>query len=214
MPSLALAGYALYLALAFGLRSVLHHRRTGTTGFIGLSGRVGSVEWIAGVLFAIALFGGAAAPLLQLGGLVAPWSDASDRGLHAVGVAAFLVGLGGTFWAQLAMGDSWRIGVDTAARTDLVARGPFRWVRNPIFTWMVVTAAGLALISPNALAVAALAALLIALEVQVRGVEEPYLLKTHGDAYRRYAAATGRFLPGIGRDIDGAREDSRAAEGR
>jgi protein-S-isoprenylcysteine O-methyltransferase Ste14 len=41
--------------------------------------------------------------------------------------------------------------------------------------------------------------LLAALEIQVRGVEEPYLLRTHGEAYRRYAAATGRFLPGIGR---------------
>jgi protein-S-isoprenylcysteine O-methyltransferase Ste14 len=30
-------------------------------------------------------------------------------------------------------------------------------------------------------------------------VEEPALLAAHGDAYRRWAATTGRFLPGIGR---------------
>ena len=48
-------------------------------------------------------------------------------------------------------------------------------------------------------AIASFAALLVALEIQVRAVEEPYLLRTHGDAYRRYAAATGRFVPGIGR---------------
>ena len=55
------------------------------------------------------------------------------------------------------------------------------------------------LLAPNLLAVVSFVALLIALEIQVRAVEEPYLLRTHGDAYRRYAAATGRFLPGIGR---------------
>jgi len=33
----------------------------------------------------------------------------------------------------------------------------------------------------------------------VRAVEEPYLLDTHGDAYRGYATRVGRFLPGVGR---------------
>ena len=39
----------------------------------------------------------------------------------------------------------------------------------------------------------------LGLELQVRAVEEPYLLRTHGDAYRAYAARVGRFLPGVGR---------------
>ena len=30
-------------------------------------------------------------------------------------------------------------------------------------------------------------------------VEEPYLLRMHGAAYRGYAEGTGRFVPGIGR---------------
>jgi protein-S-isoprenylcysteine O-methyltransferase Ste14 len=30
-------------------------------------------------------------------------------------------------------------------------------------------------------------------------IEEPYLLATHGVTYERYAAATGRFVPGVGR---------------
>jgi protein-S-isoprenylcysteine O-methyltransferase Ste14 len=37
---------------------------------------------------------------------------------------------------------------------------------------------------------------------QVRGAEEPYLLRVHGDAYRCYAARAGRFVPGIGRLTD------------
>lgn len=72
-------------------------------------------------------------------------------------------------------------------------------MRNPIFTFLVTALAALALLVPNALAIAALATLVAATEIQVRAVEEPYLERTHGDAYRRYRARTGRFVPGVGR---------------
>ena len=100
------------------------------------------------------------------------------------------------------MGDAWRIGVDPAARTALVVAGPFRRVRNPIYTSMLTMTAGLVLLVPNAVAVLALAALVAGLEIHVRAVEEPYLLGVHGARYRAYAAQAGRFLPGIGRLAD------------
>jgi protein-S-isoprenylcysteine O-methyltransferase Ste14 len=199
MPRTALAVTAVYLALAFGLRALVHYRRTGTTGYVGLGGDVFSVEWCAGVLFAIAVAAGVAAPLLQIAGVLRPWTGPGAAAGHALGLGLALAGIAGTLAAQLAMGTSWRIGVDRGARTELVSRGPFRFVRNPIFTWMACASFGLALLAPNVLAAASFAALVLALEIQVRGVEEPYLLRTHGEAYRRYAAATGRFLPGIGR---------------
>jgi protein-S-isoprenylcysteine O-methyltransferase Ste14 len=46
---------------------------------------------------------------------------------------------------------------------------------------------------------AAVAVLLVSIQVQVRAVEEPYLLRVHGPAYADYAARVGRFLPGVGR---------------
>jgi protein-S-isoprenylcysteine O-methyltransferase Ste14 len=63
---------------------------------------------------------------------------------------------------------------------------------------MITTSAGLAMMVPNVVAVAALAGVIAAIELQVRAVEEPYLRLTHGEAYARYTARTGRFLPGIG----------------
>lgn len=88
--------------------------------------------------------------------------------------------------------------VDPHARAPLVTGGPFRIVRNPILTCTAATAIGLALIVPNVLAILMLVAIAVSMQVQVRLVEEPYLTSVHGDAYRRYAARTGRFLPGIG----------------
>src|SRR4030095_6556922 len=91
MPCLALAGYALFLTLAFGLRSLVHHRRTGTTGFVGLSGRPGSVEWLGGVLFAVALLAGVAAPCLQLAGVVTPWAGLETPAVQAAGVVLYVL---------------------------------------------------------------------------------------------------------------------------
>lgn len=96
------------------------------------------------------------------------------------------------------MGESWRIGVDESEQTDLVTIGAFGLVRNPIFTAMLVTGAGIALVVPNLIAVAGWMLLLIAAELQVRVVEEPYLRRHHGNPYRHYLANVGRFIPAIG----------------
>ena len=119
--------------------------------------------------------------------------------LHVAGVTVTVTGIVLTVVAQRSMGESWRIGVDATERTDLVTGGAFRWARNPIFTAMLTTATGLAMMIPNLVALAGLASLGAALEAQVRLVEEPYLLRTHGDRYRSYARTVGRFTPGIGR---------------
>lgn len=44
-----------------------------------------------------------------------------------------------------------------------------------------------------------LVALVGALEVQVRLVEEPYLRRMHGTAHEGYTRRVGRFVPGLGR---------------
>jgi protein-S-isoprenylcysteine O-methyltransferase Ste14 len=196
MATLALVLYAVYLLLAFGLRTLIQLRRTGSTGFHGLGGRPGSPEWIAGVGFTIALLVGAAAPVLAL---LEPIAALDVTVVHVVGLVFALAGIAATFYAQVAMGTSWRIGVDHQERTELVTSGPFALVRNPIFAAMLPTALGLTLLVPSWVAIVGLVGLLVALELQVRVVEEPYLLRAHGDSYAGYAARVGRFLPRVGR---------------
>lgn len=119
-------------------------------------------------------------------------------GVAVAGVALGVCGVTLTLVAQVAMGDSWRIGVDPAARTQLVTGGVFGSVRNPIFTAMVIATAGLVLLVPNLVSLATFVVLVGALEVQVRLVEEPYLRAIHGPVYDTYLATVGRFLPRIG----------------
>ena len=196
MALAALAVYVVWFLLAFGVRTLVALRRTGDSGWRGLSGRPLTLEWFAGVLFTVALVVGVAGPVAALTGLDALVDSAA---LSRVGLVLALSGVAATLAAQLSMGDAWRIGVDERERTELVTDGAFRVARNPIFSAMVLAAVGLALMVPNAVALAGLAALVVALELQVRGVEEPHLRAVHGAEYLTYAARVGRFVPRLGR---------------
>ena len=114
MAELAIAFYVAYLALAFGLRSFVQWRSTGSTGFVGIGGRPLSAEWLAGVLFAVALVLGAAAPALALADVLEPIAALDTEALHVVGTVLALLGIAATLYAQISMGDSWRIGVDSS----------------------------------------------------------------------------------------------------
>jgi protein-S-isoprenylcysteine O-methyltransferase Ste14 len=197
-PVLALVLFAVFTLLGFGWRSWLQRRRTGSTGFRGLSGRVGSIEWFAGVGFVVALAAAFFAPVLQLAGVVSPLGILHAPQIQLTGIALAVVGIGATVYAQADMGDSWRIGVDPSETTTLVRKGFFGLARNPIFTAMLIFGFGIALVTPNVVAIIGFALLVLTVEVQVRVAEEPYLLSVHGDAYRDYTESVGRFVPGFG----------------
>ncbi len=198
MAALALVLYAALAAITFGVRVAVQLKRTGSTGLHGLAPGAGPVEVAAGGLFILALLMGATAPVLTLLGVVEPIPALDGVVGNAVGLVLAAVGIVLTFGAQLAMGDAWRIGVDPEERTELVTGGPFGLVRNPIYSAMLPTVFGLVLMVPSVVAIAGLATLFAGLELQVRLVEEPYLLQVHGNAYADYAAHVGRFVPGFG----------------
>lgn len=196
---IALVVLMVFLSLNFGWRTWRQWRTTGSTGFHGISGRVGSAEWFGGVLFVVGLVFGVMAPVLPLLGIGIPHLAVNWPLVDVFALLIAVLGIVGTTWAQLAMGASWRIGVQESERTEFIAHGPFRWVRNPIFTSIIMTAAGLAAFLPNALSLASVVSLVVAIELQVRFVEEPYLSRIHGEGYDRYRRAVGRFVPGLGR---------------
>ena len=98
------------------------------------------------------------------------------------------------------MGASWRIGVSDEESTELVTRGWFSLVRNPIYTAMIVGWIGFALMVPTWLGSSAVVVIALGLELQVR-VGRGAL---PGPGPRRrataaYASRVGRFVPGVGR---------------
>ena len=211
MPALALAFCVVWFLVLFVLRSIVQWRRTGSTGLKGFHGRIGSLPWVAGLAVSLGLVLALVAPLATL----LDWPGSAllfkSAPVHLVGALLALVGLAGALAAQLAMGDSWRVGVDASETTELVTAGLFAWVRNPIFSFMWLSVIGLLLLVPSPLTAAACLLTIAGTEVQVRVVEEPYLASVHGPAYARYVATVGRFVPGIGRFASRERASTRRA---
>lgn len=192
MVVLALVVYGVWMIVAFGIRTLVQFRLTGDGGWRGVSGRFASAEWFAGVSFSVALVVGLLGPVAALAGMN-PFTGAAR--FRWFGFAIAVVGVACTVAAQVSMRDSWRIGVDVAEVTELRTSGAFNVVRNPIFSAMVVTAVGLASMVPNAVSALGVVALVIAVELQVRVVEEPYLRRIHGGRYAVYEDRVGRFIP-------------------
>jgi protein-S-isoprenylcysteine O-methyltransferase Ste14 len=199
VETVALVCWSLFGLLALALPIVLHERRTGATGFKWPRGGPLSAEWLAGAGLVASVVLGVAAPILAESDAVEAIDALDCPASHALGVALFAAGLVTVIATQQAMGRSWRIGVDPGEQTGLVTGGQFRIIRNPIFTGMMVTWTGLALMVPSAVALASVGLLIASLEVQTRFVEEPYLLSTHGERYASYARHVGRFVPRTGR---------------
>jgi protein-S-isoprenylcysteine O-methyltransferase Ste14 len=188
----------LWLAIVAGFRSYFIYRRTGEVR-TPPSARRGSAQWWARVISTIAILLAYLAPIADLLEWLEPIRVLDRDGVRWLGFGLYVLGIIGTLYAQSAMGDSWQPDIDPDRQTALVTTGPFAVVRNPVLACTEVTAAGLALLLPNVLGLLMLAMVLIGHQMQVRLVEEPYLARVHGEAYRRYAARTGRFVPFLGR---------------
>jgi protein-S-isoprenylcysteine O-methyltransferase Ste14 len=157
------------------------------------------MERISAALIAPTKLAWLMAPVSVLLGWIPLISAMDYAGMHITGIALAIIGMVFTSVSQFAMGNSWRVGIDSKQRTALVIAGPFRWVRNPIYDGLLVFAAANVLIIPTWLSFASFVMLVVCIEVQVRYVEEPHLLREYGAAYRSWAARTGRFFPFVGR---------------
>ncbi|HEV2753514.1 MAG TPA: isoprenylcysteine carboxylmethyltransferase family protein [Solirubrobacteraceae bacterium] len=198
MPGLALVLCLAYLTLVFGVRSLVLYARTGRTGWVD-PGAKGSTERLADLLCVAALALVLGSPILALSGLIEPIAALDGAPAHTLGVAVFALSALLAGAAQRTMGSAWRTGIDPGDPGELVVDGPFSLVRNPVYTTIIATALGAGLLAPTVVGLVAVLASVLALELQTRGVEEPHLLRVHGERYAHYAARVGRFVPGIGR---------------
>ena len=78
----------------------------------------------------------------------------------------------------------------------LLADGPYRRTRNPLYLGTVFHTFAVALLMPPSGAIFAVA-LLWVFQVRLALAEEPYLTARFGEAYREYAARVPRFIPAL-----------------
>ncbi len=152
-------------------------------------------RWTLAVVSASALGGTVAA--IEL----AKWGGGSIGAaawpLFFLGIVLMVAGIVIRQWSILTLGRFFTIDVRVAPDQTVVDRGPYRWVRHPSYTGLILFFAGFGLALGNWGSLIVLAVVPTAgLVVRIRS-EERALLTSLGDDYRRYAAGRRRLLPGI-----------------
>jgi protein-S-isoprenylcysteine O-methyltransferase Ste14 len=110
------------------------------------------------------------------------------------GLLLIVAGHVGTFWCYRSMGDAWRMGINRRERNTLVTRGPYRFVRHPIYSFQVVILVGVLLLLPTLMAVLIIGTHVLCVLIKAAD-EESHLLSVHGETYRQYLSSTGRLWP-------------------
>lgn len=117
--------------------------------------------------------------------------------LLIVGLVLMCAGIAIRQWAIAVLGQFFTVDVRVHPDQVVVERGPYRWVRHPSYTGLVVTFVGIGLALGNWAALAVLTLVPTAgLVVRIRS-EEHALLEGLGEPYRRFAASRSRLFPGL-----------------
>ncbi len=157
----------------------------GTTNEGSEAGRLG---W-ALVAGQFALLGGLAFEL--------PHTPDAPAWLRAAGILAATAGAIVVGLASSRLGSDLRAHPAPSAEATLRTDGPYRLVRHPIYSGLLLFAAGLAAVAGTLLAVGLLALLVTLLALKMR-LEERLLVRRFG-GYAEYARQTPRLIPRIGR---------------
>lgn len=110
-----------------------------------------------------------------------------------IGAALLLLSLVWIVIAQIQMGQSWRIGIDTTSKTELKKHGLFSISRNPIFFGVKITMIGFFFVLPNAITLMLMVLDYTLINIQV-ALEEEYLLSVHGESYHDYCTSVRRWI--------------------
>jgi protein-S-isoprenylcysteine O-methyltransferase Ste14 len=96
-------------------------------------------------------------------------------------------------YALIALGNSWRVGIDRQTREPLVTTGIFRFSRNPIFVFLDLYVIGTFFINGTLIFLIAALATVAFLHGQILR-EEQFLQSFYGEAYRQYRTNTPRYF--------------------
>jgi protein-S-isoprenylcysteine O-methyltransferase Ste14 len=113
------------------------------------------------------------------------------------GLVIVWLGLLVRIWAVVTLGQSFRTTVEVDPGQAVVSRGPYRQIRHPSYTGLLLIVIGVGLASGNWLALAVCILLPgVAMALRIR-VEEAELLRVLGEPYLAYRDHTKRLIPGL-----------------
>jgi protein-S-isoprenylcysteine O-methyltransferase Ste14 len=126
--------------------------------------------------------------------LVAVASLAPSPVRQIVGTALVALGVAFAIWSRIVLGSNWSRVARISEGQRLVESGPYRIVRNPIYSGFLLAVFGMALASGSVVAFAGLLLVFAGLWRKAR-VEERLLAAEFGDEYVAYAKRVKSIIP-------------------
>jgi protein-S-isoprenylcysteine O-methyltransferase Ste14 len=113
---------------------------------------------------------------------------------YAIGTGLLVAGLLFSVWARVALGRNWSNVVSVKVDHELIQNGPYRWVRHPIYTGLLVALAGSALAQDMIADLPVVPLAFLGFWIKLRR-EEDWMRQQFGASYEAYCARTARLIP-------------------
>jgi protein-S-isoprenylcysteine O-methyltransferase Ste14 len=111
-----------------------------------------------------------------------------------IGFVLTAIGLAFSIAARVWLGGNWSGAVTLKQDHVLIHSGPYRWVRHPIYTGMLLALLGSVIALGEWRGLAGLALVTVAFLRKI-GIEEQFLTQQFGDAYARYQSEVPALIP-------------------
>lgn len=110
------------------------------------------------------------------------------------GIVIIIAGLAFAVWARLHLKSNWSSVVTVKQDHQLIRSGPYRWVRHPIYSGMILAMAGTAVENGRLRGILGVLLVFIGFWIKSRK-EEQFMRRTFGEQYEVYCQSTGALIP-------------------
>jgi protein-S-isoprenylcysteine O-methyltransferase Ste14 len=152
---------------------------------------------VVGVFTTAGVLGAVSSVRRVPGATIAPGVPAVRWVVFGLGVAVVVSGTAVRLWAIVTLGRWFTYDVRVTEGQPVVQGGPYRWVRHPSYTGVLLVLLGIGLVLGNWVSLALIVVLPTVGLLRRIQVEEAALLGTIGEPYARYAAGRPRLVPGL-----------------
>lgn len=150
------------------------------------------------VVIAVSIMAGVfVAQSRSLRAVVWPFELPESDWIPALAIVLFALGLAIRWWAIVTLGRFFTVDVTIEKDHELVERGPFRYVRHPSYTGVLLAFVGFALTLRNWGAILVVLVPIFVAFVRRMNVEEEALASALGEKYVAYMCRTKRLVPGV-----------------
>ncbi|MGA7834446.1 MAG: isoprenylcysteine carboxylmethyltransferase family protein [Acidimicrobiales bacterium] len=126
-------------------------------------------------------------------GVFRDYSRNADPWRSGLGLVLFALGLGFAIWARVHIGRNWGTPMSQKDEPELVTSGPYRFVRHPIYSGILIASLGTAIaLSWSWLFATVLAGIYFVFSATV---EERYLTEQFPETYPKYRHSTKMLIP-------------------